>query len=308
MYNISIISDIDSCRKIWQQTIPEENIFDLWDFRACFHKHFQRPLHFIALEKGNQIRGLLPLNWIEEKNYYGYFPGETWNTKTWLEQNRIPASDKKSLEAIFQYIRKEKINHHLRYLSPSSLAEIGEIDEIGYLFIPPQFNYDMESYFSRFSHKSAKRIKKEVDALAPKGPEFRFNSLDDFDLMVKWNLERFQDSSYFADSRFLNSFREMTSYLNRNNLLRLTTVLLEGEPAAIDIGCVFKNKYTLLGGGTNNKFPGVAKLINLHHMSWACKEKIDQVDFLCGDFSWKTLFHLTPRPLYLLSNISKTTL
>jgi hypothetical protein len=31
---------------------------------------------------------------------------------------------------------------------------------------------------------------------------------------------------------------------------------------------------------------------------------VDRVDFLCGDFSWKALFHLAPRPLYRLSSAS----
>jgi len=33
------------------------------------------------------------------------------------------------------------------------------------------------------------------------------------------------------------------------------------------------------------------------------KSLYKEVDFLCGDFSWKKLFHLTPRPLYEASNI-----
>ena len=39
-------------------------------------------------------------------------------------------------------------------------------------------------------------------------------------------------------------------------------------------------------------------------MKRACREQLTEADFLCGDFSWKKLFHLTPRPLYLLSNAS----
>jgi hypothetical protein len=35
-------------------------------------------------------------------------------------------------------------------------------------------------------------------------------------------------------------------------------------------------------------------------MTWACEQKLDRVDFLCGDFNWKAMFHLSPVPLYLL--------
>jgi hypothetical protein len=82
----------------------------------------------------------------------------------------------------------------------------------------------------------------------------------------------------------------------------MTSIFIDGELAAVDMGCMYRGVYTLLGGGTHGGYPGVAKLINLCHMRRACDERMEWVDFLCGDFSWKTLFHLTPRPLYLLSN------
>ncbi|UCF93222.1 MAG: GNAT family N-acetyltransferase, partial [Desulfobacterales bacterium] len=100
------------------------------------------------------------------------------------------------------------------------------------------------------------------------------------------------------------SFRSLAHFLQAKGWLRFTTVLIAGEPAAVDLGCLYRGVYTLLAGGTNLHFPGVAKLINLHHMQRACRERMQQVDFLCGDFNWKKLFHLTPRPLFLLSNLA----
>ena len=80
------------------------------------------------------------------------------------------------------------------------------------------------------------------------------------------------------------------------------TTILDGDRAiAVDLGCIYRGTYTLFAGGTHGDYPGVAKLINLRHMERACHEGLREVDFLCGSFSWKTLFHLTERPLYLLS-------
>jgi CelD/BcsL family acetyltransferase involved in cellulose biosynthesis len=81
-------------------------------------------------------------------------------------------------------------------------------------------------------------------------------------------------------------------------MLRVTTLLIGGEVAAIDMGAVWRNTYAVLAGGTRSEFPGVAKLINLHHLEWSCRQRFSYVDFLCGDFNWKNRFHLTPRPLY----------
>ncbi|MCY2927356.1 MAG: cellulose biosynthesis protein CelD, partial [Planctomycetota bacterium] len=55
---------------------------------------------------------------------------------------------------------------------------------------------------------------------------------------------------------------------------------------------------TVLAGGTDGRFQRVAKVISLQHLTWACRQRVESVDFLCGSFGWKDRFHLTPRPLY----------
>jgi CelD/BcsL family acetyltransferase involved in cellulose biosynthesis len=81
-------------------------------------------------------------------------------------------------------------------------------------------------------------------------------------------------------------------------------VLVGGKVAAVDIGAVWGSTYTVLAGGTQPDFPGIAKLINLHHIEWACNQNFMEVDFLCGDFNWKNRFHLTPRPLYEIMKLT----
>ncbi len=38
--------------------------------------------------------------------------------------------------------------------------------------------------------------------------------------------------------------------------------------------------------------------MNMHHIEFACQHGLRKVDFLCGDFHWKKLWHLDPEPLY----------
>jgi len=300
--SIRTVTDLDECQAIWRTMIPDEVITDLWEVRECFQRHFQRPLNFLVAENGGGVSGLLPLSFIQELGCYGYFPGETWQGKTWLEQNRVHLGtlDPQALLSRF------RLPYHLRYLSLQENLQYGEpaIDEIGYLFSPPQYNFSIENYFQEFSRKSIKQILKDVTALERRGVSYRYNNLSDFEMMIRLNISRFGTDSYFFDRRFQESFRSLAYFLYENGWLRLTTVLIGNEPAAIDIGCLYRGVYTLLAGGTNHRFPCVAKLINLHHLQRACEERMQQVDFLCGDFNWKTLFHLTPRPLFLLSNVA----
>ncbi|MFH1730796.1 MAG: GNAT family N-acetyltransferase [Planctomycetota bacterium] len=303
MSRFRLVTDPAECQDLWDRMIPPESVFDLWEVRACFHRHFRRPPCFIVTDDEHSPAGLLPLSWIGESESYGCFPGETWRGKTWLEQNRIVAGDADTLIGLLDRCPGP---YHLRYLRPldvTSAAQYG-IDETGYLFRPPNYNYDLSNYFLMFSHKSAKRLRKELNEMEGRGVRYRHEDLADFDRLVEMNVGRFGEGSYFSDPRFLESFRGLLHLLHERGWLRLTAVFIGGEPAAIDIGCVYRDTYTLLGGGTDAACPGVAKLINIHHMRRACAERLDEVDFLCGDFSWKTMFHLTPRPLYLLSNVT----
>ena len=54
----------------------------------------------------------------------------------------------------------------------------------------------------------------------------------------------------------------------------------------------------VLLGGTDPEFRGVAKAMNMQHLEFACEQRLSRVDFLCGDFHWKKLWHLDPQSLY----------
>ncbi len=302
MPKIRMVSDLAACRQIWQQVMPAESIADLWEVRDCFQRHFKYRPNFIVAEDDRGICGLLPLSWIEESRCYGYFPGEIWHGKTWLEKNRIYFRAGTQPSDLLAHCSSP---YHLRYLRPhpgGCDAQMA-IDEIGYLFLPPHYGFEIQNYFGEFSRKSIKQILREVAAIEQLGVSYRYDDGADFDLMVEMNISRFGADSYFHDSRFKEGFRSLANFLSQKGWLRFTTVLINGEPAAVDMGCLYRNVYTVMAGGTSSRFRGVAKLINLHHMQWACQQRLQQVDFLCGDFHWKKQFHLTPRPLFLFSSL-----
>ena len=301
MYNFRVVTDPDECRHLWQCAMPRAAVWDVWECRGCFDRHFQRPMHFVAAENGRGLAGLLPLSWIDEERRWGFFPGETWEGKTWIEQNRIVAADADVLAGLLDRCPG---HYHLRYLLPMEAAgQAAEIDEIGYLFLPPDCDYDIENYYRLFSHKSAKRLRRDLEAVAAQGVRYRYDRTSDFEHLVDLNLRGFGERSYFADARFRAGFRDLMDLLAERGWLRLTTVLIGDEVVAVDMGCLYNGVYTLLAGGADRNVPGVAKFINVHHMIRGCREHMECLDFLCGDFSWKKLFHLTPRPLYVLSNV-----
>lgn len=300
MITIHICNDLEQARHLWQRHWPRECLFDLWPVRFCFQNQFDREPCFLVARRGETVCGLLALSWIEETQEYGHFPGEIWQGKTWLEQNKILADDAETFEALIDAFPGPT---RIRYLTASPYLDrsAGAVDEIGYRFLPAAHNHSFSTFMQSFSGKSRKKIRRELEILASGGVTYRHDHFADIDLLFRLNLEAFQEKSYFNDARFLAAFENLAAWLHANKLLRLTTLIIAGRVAAVDMGAVFQNTYTVLAGGTDPGFPGVAKMINLHHLEWACEQQVAEVDFLCGDFNWKQRFHLDPRPLYLLS-------
>ncbi len=304
MWQIETLHDSQECQKVWEQLWPCDCVFDLWQVRECFLKSYNRPLHFIVAQQDHVPKGMIALCRIEEEHSFAHFPGETWKNRTWLEQNRLLSGHPDMSAALIEAIPGPA---NIRYLTHDSYFQTRGLvapDEIGYVFIPQNYGYVFDHYLSEFSGKTRKKINAELTRLENQGVSIEHNRIQDVNLFLKMNIDAFGEDSYFSDQRFLQGFEALISFLAGTGMLRVTTVLIGGKVAAVDIGAVFKKTYTLLAGGTDPEFKGVAKLINLHHMNWACRQKLKLVDFLCGDFNWKERFHLTPKPLYAL-NLSK---
>ena len=298
MIRVRISEDIEECRRLWQSTWPAACLFDLWQVRACFQEHFDSPPFFIIAEENGRTHGILPLSWIEEEDCFGFFPGETWRGKTWLEQNKIMARGAGVFRELLDRIPGAAC---IRYLTRESLPENGEPaleDEVEYLFMPGLFGWRFEAYMAQFSGKSRKKLRRELVALEDKGVVFRHDDVRDLEHLFRMNQDAFGEFSYFNDARFLGAFESLAAWLYDNGHLRVTTALIGGNIAAVDMGALLGTTYTVLAGGTLPEFPGVAKLINFHHLEYACRSRLEIVDFLCGDFGWKKRFHLTPRPLF----------
>lgn len=298
MVEVSVCDHLKAAEHLWDAHWPRACLFDLWPVRACFQAEFNHPPHFLLAKENGRFRGMLALSWVEEEGCFAHFPGEMWQGKTWLEQNKILADGPEVLQALLDGM---PLPARIRYLTEASFeAEDGVagVDEIGYLFFPSHYGNAFSTYLQSFSGKSRKKIRSELNHLTAPGVSYRHDCLNDLDHLFRMNLESFQGSSYFSDLRFLRSFENLADWLKGNNMLRITTVLIGGKIAAVDMGAVWDGAYTVLAGGTNPDFPGVAKLINFHHIEWACHQQLKEVDFLCGEFNWKKRFHLTARPLY----------
>ena len=303
MGRIRAVDDLQECRELWLRLWPQECLFDLWDVRECFVRRLGTAPLFIVAEEGGEPAGLLALSSPAEGEGFVAFPGETWRGETWLEQNRIPSRDPAVTEALIQSVPGAL---RLRYLGASSLPPgEGCFDEMNYLFVPEAYGFDFDRYWSSFSPRTRRRIEEETARLEAHGLAFRHDHAEDLETLFCMSLRAFGEASYFWNSRFLAGFEDLAQTLHRMGMLRVTTVLVGGRVAAVDLGGMFQEGYTLLVGGTDPEFPGVAKVINLYHILRGCRERLRFVDFCSGDFGWKDRFHLERRPLFRIDRPEK---
>jgi hypothetical protein len=293
----SLITDLDECKRLWEVFVRPQNISNLWEFRLCFQRHFKWEPYFLILKDRKGIAGMLPLSYLEEPETFVFFPGETWKGKTWNERSPLYVREKKFLPELF-FSCPERT--YLRYIDLSNrfLLSFLDVDEIGYALYPGRLGFDLTRYYDRFSNKKLKDIRKTIRALTNDESTFHLNRLEDFDLLVDMSLQRFGSESYLYDDRFTKSFRDSMHFLHRRGWLRMVSLEIKGKTAAVDMGALFNGTYTVFLGGTDSDFPGIAKAMNMQHIEFAFKERISKIDFLCGDFHWKKLWHLDPEPLY----------
>jgi hypothetical protein len=306
MIRTRTVTDLDECRVLWNSLGGGRNVSDLWEFRLCFHRHFKNEPSFLVLDDGRGILGVLPLCRLEEQDMFGFFPGEIWQGKTWLERTPVYCRDREALPELLGACPQRTF---LRYIEAdvNTLPADVELDEIGYLLHPPDFHFSMDEYYRRFSWKKLKAIKKEISSLLVPESSWHVNRPGDYDVMVRMNRDRFGPQSYFHDPRFKEGFRDALSWLHQRGWLRMVSLEIRGNIAAVDLGAVYGGTYVVFLGGTHADFPGVAKVMNMHHIEFAVGQGFGRVDFLCGDFCWKKLWHLDPQPLFkFLSPALKT--
>ena len=299
MIESRVLTDPYSCERLWKTFIPVRSISDLWEFRMCFQRYFKNRFCFHVMEEGGNIYGVLPLSHIDSLDIMTFFPGETWKNKTWLERTPIYAINQ---DILYRLLSDCTERTYLRYIEcdPGYLSEYMTADETGYVVYPGLLNYDRENYRIRFSNKKFKGIMRDVNNIRDMGATFHINRIEDFELLVEMSIERYGSDSYLEDSRFRNSFRDIIRFLSQKGYLKMVSLELEGKTMAVDVGAIYNGVYTIFLGGIFSSVPGLPKAMNMYHIDYALQNRINKVDFLCGDFNWKKLWHLDEEPLFKL--------
>lgn len=281
---LRVVNNLERCRFYWNKFSPQENLFDLWEYRFCFYKGYGYEPHFIVGEEEGEAVGVLPL-WYEKKNsFYTFFGG------LFPEPNSFWIKDKEKVKEFLDFCPHPTNLYYI--LSPEDNSGRLVKDEKNYYLDLKKLGGEIERLFSAFSKKHRKNLRYDLRKLEKRGYEVKDNQLADFEKMVNFNQNRFKENSDFNEPEMVLSMKELAKTAALQQRLNLISLEIEGKTGAVELGVEYNRCYYVLGGGRDLEIENIGKLMVREQIKRAMAKGLEKIDFLSTDSGWKSQWHL----------------
>ena len=284
-------------KKIWSELSSQNSLYDEWDFRYCFYKQHNFPLHFVVGYHESKPIGLLPLQFNTTKNYLEFFGGnymdenKVFITSGWEEyiSDFYGSVNKKAcfdnLLGNHEFIRNKKISSYIYFLTVDNIKKYEENDE----------------RFFVGSSRHRKQLKKEITNISKNNIKISKNYFPDIELLFDFKIKQFGKESGFSNQ---NERREFINLLKLNYNFNIITFSINEKKIGISIALLYKEKYMFLEMASDfNEYPNIGKFIIIKNITSAknLNAKIIDVSKSNGP-SWKDRWNFEKIPQYHFKN------
>jgi len=299
---IKKIELLDEAEAVWKKISPNESIYDDWDFRYCFYKYFNHPLRFYAGYDGEELAGLLALQYNSESKRLEFFGG------SFMEDNHVFIKKRSANRSGWpanrsgwheEYIPKfyENINE------PSRLEDICDASSFESSFDVFEYKYaadlnglrNVDEYLAKyFKAKGRNAIKKKARSIEMLKPVIIENNYEDLDLFIELNKKRFG-----KESSFYKPFRHEIYHdlLNINLDIKMLTFIINGTKEAVTFGIKYKNTFVGINSGTREEaHRDLGTYITVKKIEKAIELGADKYDAGIEDLGWKENWHFEKIP------------
>ncbi len=285
------ITTLKDCKNLWSILSPKKTLYDEWDFRYAYYRHFNYSLVFITAFDKEEPVGLLPLMFDREKGYLDFFAGFEY-----MEDNGLFL--KKGYEDC-----SEEFLDQVQGERPALLEYIGEslnlngsvIHDYNY-FINLKGLSDYEDFLHHYLHGESRRnIEYQIRKINKNEVEISYGNRDDILILEKWNKIRFgKHSSFYERPHWEEFYKEIAEKFNS----QIITVSINGQKEGVGFLILYKNICYGINAGYNPEIKNLGKYITLLKIDYAIKKGAQIYDAGSGAFGWKEDFNLLKRPLY----------
>ncbi|MEK6869534.1 MAG: GNAT family N-acetyltransferase [Nanoarchaeota archaeon] len=289
MLKFKTVTDEKGCRELWEYFSPKQILWDLWDFRFCFHADNFR-FNFIVGLDGKNETGLLPLVFESKGKYYTYFGEE------FPEQNRFLLKDKKNIGL---FLEQCPMGTSIPYIS-SEEAKYYELkpDEKRYSLGLAKYGNSFENYLKSFTKKHRKNLNYDLKKLKDAGYASEHNSLKDFERLVELNKLKFGAESNYSSESFVSGMSKLIDSALRMGALDIISIKIGSKVEAVGLGVFYNKVYYVLSSGRNVEIKNLGKLLIVEEIKSAIANKCSEVDFLSTEANWKELWNLDSEQMY----------
>lgn len=292
-YDIRISRSLDEARELWENIISPRSIYDLWDFRYLFFKHFDNEPLFIIAEIAGEPVSFLPLQKSGENGRIEFFGG------FFMEDNRAVCRPGHEDSIPFLY-RAVPENDLLKAIISDNDRIKADFYEYKYVLYLDRFSNGEDFINNNFSKKSSANLKKKIRKINELGPDIIVNNFSDLELMYEMNICSFRDESIFKIPHFPEIFKELTAQKFEPLLL---SFLINGRVEAVSLSLCRGDYFTYLNSGTNKKdYPNLGSFLIYKNIEYALDMKKGVFDAGIEDLGWKERWHLSKISQYKYKN------
>jgi len=298
---MKIISDIDSCFKLWKKFSPKKTLFDTWEFRFAFYKAYRYKPYFLLLKNQSRELALLPLWYEDEKKKYFWFGSD------WQEEARFFSMDPNYVPFLLFLAPSPLLLNAISQDSVRSLKGKIEFeeDESKYVLNLEGFR-SHEDYLMTLKKKIRLNLRRNRRKIERQNPKIVINNFSDFEHLVRLSKERFEqkrEKTDWEDPRRVEAFRQVIELAGKSYEIRIISVLVGNTIAGVDLIALFnKCYYTLICGYDVVDFSGIGHFFNLFEIDDAIRLGMKKIDFLQDSYEWKNIF-FDPIPLFKYEKI-----
>ena len=282
MLTFKTITAEDKCKRLWDKFSAKKGIWDLWDFRHCFHTPNFRLNFILGMKDGEEI-GIIPVVYDVNDRDYVYFGGG------FPERNKIMIRDKGLLPDFLENCPKETF---LYYIDASeSYCDFEEGDKRYFLMLG-KYGHDFSGYLATFNKKHRKNLNYDLKKLKETGYSLVLNDFNDFGAFMEMSKARFGIESDYNDADFVGSMQKAIDLARKMGILEMISARIKGKTEAVGIGIMYNGYYYVLGNARNAGIKNLGKLLISEQIKSAILKKCDEIDFLSTESNWKELWNL----------------
>ena len=293
-------TDLQECRKLWEEFSPGQDAWDDWDLVFAFHDPVNHRLQFLVHESADgSADGLVPLVYDTAQDRYTLMGGSYPDARIlWLRYEDFPEVFERLPEQTVFFDLKQTWVDGLLQAHPQYEAYFAEPEQRYYL-VPSEFQFDFDKHLDTFSSEKRQKFLYDLRNIRKRDPVLHWSDSNEADLFIDLVNRNFGAESDYVGEDNAKEVRRVIDELQRSGRLRTLAIDIDGARQAVSLSLLHGNKMVALYASSNNDYNNLGKLLNVESIREACRLRVDEISFMTG-MQWKANWKMKAEPCLTL--------